>query len=242
MLALGENQRGDAGAKDLAAVLANNTALTALYLEGNDIGDAGAKELAAALANNTTLTMLDLSANNIDVGRCRCRRHRHCDDKNHFAGSYFPRCERHDLRWNAALGLCAGNQHVPHVRFMEIGIEELDVLVERNAKGSQRCTGTSPLVFFSESTIRVVFDTVSPHSEDPPAQALPPHKIVDAAQSLRLHPQLHQLQYAGVDLCETTTWQACIDAVSDVENCHLRSITFISGITLKAGEINKKKK
>ena len=94
--------------------------------------------------------------------------------------------------------------------------------------------------FFSESTIRVVFDTVSPHSEDPPAQALPPHEIVNATRSLRSYPQVQQLQYAGVDLSDTASWQACVDAVGDVENSDMRSITFI-GISLKSGAISKKK-
>ena len=56
----GRQRYGDAGAKDIAATLANNNTLPTLNLYGNYIDDAGANDLAAALATNTTLVTLVL--------------------------------------------------------------------------------------------------------------------------------------------------------------------------------------
>jgi Ran GTPase-activating protein (RanGAP) involved in mRNA processing and transport len=53
------------GAKSLAKVLPQCTALARLNLSGDDIGAAGAKNLAGVLAQCSALTRLDLAVNQI---------------------------------------------------------------------------------------------------------------------------------------------------------------------------------
>ena len=69
---LSNKKISDAGAKELAQILYNNTFLRELDLAINEIKDVGAKELAQALLNNTSLTVLNLRCNKIgDAGAKR---------------------------------------------------------------------------------------------------------------------------------------------------------------------------
>ena len=66
-LKLGSNSVGDAGARELAGVLAaGQESVFELDLSGNNIGDEGARALARMLRENRRLVKLDLSNNEVD--------------------------------------------------------------------------------------------------------------------------------------------------------------------------------
>jgi hypothetical protein len=71
LLKLYDCQLGADGAREIAAVLRENSTLHTLNLDGNGVGADGAREIAAVLRENTTLHTLNLDGNGVGADGAR---------------------------------------------------------------------------------------------------------------------------------------------------------------------------